>query len=179
MLSNSQTIANPYFKALGITKLAKGETYHDEVVAIQYLYKPKLNKALAQTTAAKIIQRFDPEYAAQALDNEFIGDNMNGVYTLSESAHKIIKYNLQLTTMKVGVWEVNGLTYIGKSNNGSTTYCYRVSDAADNKGIFLGRKHIIFQRLYKAYRDGTLGYADINIKNEVFELLQNTVPNFS
>lgn len=174
MLSNSLSLANPYFEAWGVKGLKAGFNRIADNIVIHYDCDEDFSAFKKSTTVGRLFGA--TSWGAYAYDNDFALDDPTNIG--EPAGVKETLYNLVLNGREIGVYYVNGALYLGKPFDGQK-YTPYIEDCCKNSDVkIVDKKDRHIYNIYSWCTQNKVLYADQSTKNAIMELLQKVRHNY-
>lgn len=170
-LANALTICNPVFEGFEIkaSDVKKEFTIRNNFVLHYDTYDQEWKKHKRSTTK----QMFTGiAYEDYSIDSKFVLDDASGIEEPPKSAVKNFRYNIALSDIIIGVWDINGITYMGDPimGNGVRTYSPIANECFAKNYQYLDLKNMWWKNQMDSFVNGTLKFKSVKIKNALVEI---------
>lgn len=171
MASNTVSMLNPYYSALGINKMLKKDTkiLRGDGWVFEKTYNENAKEAFQEAGFNKAFKK--SKYFDYASQNVYLNDNLALIETPSGYANYFmsVKYN--------GAWynfrKYSDCMYCAKGHD--ETYpirvCINVTDVVDDRAIKIGTNDYLIQTLRQWFDRGVMRFENLECKNMTLDLL--------
>lgn len=171
LASNSVTMLNPYYKAMGIHKLLSKDTkfLRGDGWVMEQTFNENASKGLRESGFAKA---FSDSYMDYASENIYLNDNTMFVENVTERGRYIctIKYGENYYSVKE--CPIEGIVYV--SDNVDMKYPIRMtfrSNDHEQNAVMMHSNSAIGMILKNNFSRGVLRFKNLECKNVIFDIL--------
>ena len=171
MASNTVSMLNPYYQALGINKMLKRDT--KILRGDGWVYERTYNENAAQAFTGSAFNRAfaTSKYFGHAAENVYLNDNdalierPNGAneYMLS------IRYNNAWYSVR----KYNACVYVSEGADGTypRRVCFNYTDVIDDRAVMVNSSNYIILTLRTYFHRGLMRFENLQCKNMMFDML--------
>lgn len=171
MASNTVSVLNPYYTALGITKRLKSDTKF--LRGEGWVYERTFNQNAASAFEEASFNRAfkTNRYSNFASQNVYLNDNMSLVEKPSGYSNYFlsIKYNSEWFNFR----KYDSVMYASRGYDASypVKICFNVNDVTDDRTLMIGKSNYLIDILRTWFNQGKMRFQDLECKNMAFDLL--------
>lgn len=171
MASNTVSMLNPYYQALGINKMLKRET--KILRGDGWVYERTFNENAAQAFTGSAFNRAfaSSKYFGHAAENVYLNDNDALIERpIGASEYMLsIRYNL----VWYNVRKYNTCVYVseGADETFPRRVCFNYSDVVDDRAVMVNSSNYIILTLRTYFHRGLMRFENLQCKNMVFDML--------
>jgi hypothetical protein len=171
MASNTVSMLNPYYNALGINKMLKSDTkfLRGDGWVMERTYNESAKKAFVEAGFNRAFK--GSNYFAYASENVYLNDNNS----LIEQPQGTAKY--ELSVKYNGYWyccrRYDNMMYVdeGADMTYPVRICFNVDDVTDDRAVMVGRSHYMVITLRDWFSSGRMRFKNLKCKNMMLDLL--------
>lgn len=171
MASNTVSILNPYYSALGINKRLKSNTkiLRGNGWVFERTYNENAQKEFQNSAFNRAFSK--SKYHSFASQNVYLNDNQSliGKPTGSSNYLVSIKYNSEWFNVR----QYTSCIYVseGYDETFPRRICFNVDDVTDDRAVMIGTNNFIVQMLRTYFNRGVMRFDNLKSKNMTLDLL--------
>lgn len=171
MASNTVSILNPYYDALGINKRLKTDT--KILRGKGWVYERTYNEnAKNSFQASAFNQSFaQSDYYKHASENVYLNDN--NALIEKPSGIAVYKLSVKYNGEWFNVRKYDNLMYVDEGYDASypMRICFTVDDVTDDRAVMIGQSNFVVVELRYWFQNGLMRFKNIRCKNMMLDLL--------
>lgn len=181
-LANAITITNPYFLYFGLKLPIKTDKngkriwrHPEKSIIVEDATTEAFVRAKTETEFGAMIA--DTDYGNYSINNKFLLDDDTFIEKRSQLARNV--FNFIYNSYSFGVWydHAEGLMWVSNATDPyAKTYSFTVKDHTPNTMLLKARTKPYFFRMFlDAFKQGTVRFETVNIKNMCYDILKMTM----
>lgn len=171
MASNTVSMLNPYYQALGINKMLKRDT--KILRGDGWVYERTYNENAAQAFTGSAFNRAfaSSKYFGHAAENVYLNDN-DALIERPTGANEYM-LSIRYNNAWYSVRKYNTCVYV--SEGADETYprrvCFNYTDVIDDRAVMVNSSNYIILTLRTYFHRGIMRFENLQCKNMVFDML--------
>ena len=171
MASNTVSMLNPYYQALGINKMLKRDT--KILRGDGWVYERTYNENAAQAFTGSAFNRAfaSSKYYGHAAQNVYLNDN-DALIARPSGANEYM-LSIRYNNVWYSVRKYNTCVYV--SEGADETYprrvCFNYTDVVDDRAVMINSSNYIILTLRTYFHRGLMRFENLQCKNMVFDML--------
>lgn len=173
MASNTVSILNPYYQALGINKMLKRDT--KILRGDGWVYERTYNESASKAFESSAFNRAfsESKYFSHAAQNVYLNDNVALIARPSGASEYML--SIRYNGMWYNVRRYNSCGYIYVSEGADETYprrvCFNYTDVVDDRAVMVNSSNYIIIALRNYFHRGFMRFQNLACKNMMFDML--------
>jgi len=171
MASNTISMLNPYYSALGIDKMLKHETkiLRGEGWVLERTFNKSASEAFQGSAFNKAFS--DMKYFSHASENVYLNDNT----TLIDKPKGLSKYecSIKYNNEWFNIRKYENLMYVDEGADQGYPFriCFNVDDVTDDRVVMLGRSNYFIIMYREWFMQGKMRFKNLKCKNMILDML--------
>lgn len=171
MASNTVSILNPYYQALGINKMLKRDTkiLRGDGWVYERTYNENASKAFESSAFNRAFS--GSKYFSHASQNVYLNDNDALITRPSGSSEYML--SIRYNEMWYNVRKYNSCVYVseGADETFPRRVCFNYTDVIDDRAVMVNSSNYIIMALRNYFHRGLMRFQNLACKNMIFDML--------
>lgn len=171
MASNTVSIINPYYSALGINKSLK---YNTKILKGDgWVYERTYNESAQKSFENAGFNRAfkTTKYFSYASQNVYLNDNLSLIDKPTGHSQYFVTIKYNLSWFNVRRYDTCYYVSQGADETFPLRICFNVNDVTDDRTVKVTRNNFIVATLREYFNRGLLRFQDVKCKNMILDLL--------
>ena len=171
MASNTVSMLNPYYQALGINKMLKRDT--KILRGDGWVYERTYNENAAQAFTGSAFNRAfaSSKYFGHAAENVYLNDN-DALIARPSGANEYM-LSIRYNNVWYSVRKYNTCIYVseGADETFPRRVCFNYTDVIDDRAVMINSSNYIILTLRTYFHRGLMRFENLQCKNMMFDML--------
>lgn len=171
MASNTVSMLNPYYQALGINKILKRDT--KILRGDGWVYERTYNENAAQAFTGSAFNRAfaSSKYFGHAAENVYLNDN-DALIARPSGANEYM-LSIRYNNLWYSVRKYNTCIYVseGADKTFPRRVCFNYTDVIDDRAVMVNSSNYIILTLRAYFHRGLMRFENLQCKNMMFDML--------